>query len=258
MADDEVPTGKYMYGIVRCAEPQQFSTPGIGDGHAVVHTVHEMGLAAVVSDSPLVRYDPSKPHMLAHTRVLEEVMARFTVLPVRFGTVAPSPEAAQQKVLRARYGELNELLALMDSRVELGLKAIWHKDVVFREIVEENPAIRQFRDRVIGRPPDETHFERIRLGEMVELAMGRKRDQDAEKLLSALRPLSHKTRANKVLTDRMVLNAAFLVNADRQTQFDEAVQRLGQEMGSRLMLKYVGPVPPYNFVHIVVHWDGQG
>ena len=27
------------------------------------------------------------------------------------------------------------------------------------------------------------------------------------------------------------------------------------EMQKRVMFKYVGPVPPYNFVNIVIHWD---
>jgi len=53
----------------------------------------------------------------------------------------------------------------------------------------------------------------------------------------------------------MVLNAAFLVDEARQVEFDAAVERLDQEMGKRLIFKYVGPVPPYNFVNIVVTWE---
>jgi hypothetical protein len=60
---------------------------------------------------------------------------------------------------------------------------------------------------------------------------------------------------NKVITDRMVLNAAFLVHREQQASFDMAVQTLDAEMGKRLIFKYVGPVPPYNFVNIVVNWN---
>jgi hypothetical protein len=158
-------------------------------------------------------------------------------------------------VLQRRYEELNQLLAEMENRVELGLKAIWYEEVIFREIVEENQAIRRLRDSLIGRSAEETYYDRIRLGEMIEAAVNEKRNEESEMILDQLRPLVHKTRANKVLTDRMVLNAAFLVDRSREGEFDQVVQQLDAQMGKRMMFKYVGPVPPYNFVNIVVHWD---
>jgi hypothetical protein len=51
----------------------------------------------------------------------------------------------------------------------------------------------------------------------------------------------------------MVLNAAFLLSRANGPAMDEAVKRLDEEFRDRLMFKYVGPVPPYNFVNIVVN-----
>jgi hypothetical protein len=247
--------GKYLYCIIRCPEPRQFTTRGIGERGDPVHTVHFMDLAAVVSDSPITEYEPSRRNMMAHTVVLEEVMQTFTLLPVRFGTVAPSAEAIQERVLKRRFGEFHGLLKELEGRVELGLKAFWYEQGIFREIVEENPAIRRLRDALMDRPAEETYHQRIRLGEMVEAAMWKKRDDDAEKILARLRPLVYQTRDNKILTDRMVLNVAFLVDGDRRPAFEEALRRLDEEMGQRLIFKVVGPVPPYNFVNIVVSWE---
>jgi hypothetical protein len=254
MSEPETPVGQYIYCIIRCLEPRQFITLGIGERGDIVHTLHFVSLAAVVSASPLVKYESSRRNMMAHTRVLEEVMQEFTVLPVRFGTVAPSAEAVQ-RVLRQRSREFHTLLAEMEERVELGLKAFWYENVVFQEIVEENPPIRHLRDSLIGHSPEETYYERIRLGEMIEGAMWRKRNEDAERILDRLRPLVYKTMTNKVITDRMVLNAAFLVDRARQAEFDAAVEGLDEQMGKRLILKYVGPAPAYNFVNIVVRWE---
>ena len=128
----------------------------------------------------------------------------------------------------------------------------------FEEIVTENDAIRRLRDALDGRSPDETYYERIRLGEAVEKALADKRAHDEEAILSRLRPHVLKTRTNKIISDRMVLNAAFLVDADREPEVDAAVRALDAELGERLMFKYVGPVPPYNFVDIVVSWDARG
>lgn len=255
MPESETPLGKYMYCIIRSAEPRQFATRGIGERGDIVHTVPFMDLAAVVSDSPIVEYESSRRNMMAHTLVLEEVMRDFTLLPVRFGTVAPSAEAIQEKVLKRRFGEFHGLLQELEGRVELGLKAFWYEGVIFQEVVAENPPIRHLRDSLTGRRPEETYYERIRLGEVVEAAIWKKRDEDAEKILSPLRPLGYQSQVNKVVTDRMVLNAAFLVERSRQGEFDAAVKRLDEEMGKRLIFKYVGPVPPYNFVSIVVTWE---
>ena len=68
----------------------------------------------------------------------------------------------------------------------------------------------------------------------------------------------HKTRTNKITSDRMVLNAAFLVDAAKEPDVDAVVRELSEDLSERLMFKYVGPVPPYNFVNIVVNWDVEG
>jgi len=255
MPQPETAMGKYIYCIIRCPEPRQFATLGIGERGDVVHTTHLKGLAAVVSDSPIAEYENTRRNMMAHTKVQEEVMREFVILPVRFGTVGLSTEAIQEQVLNGRYEELNRLLVEMEGRVELGLKAFWYEEVIFQEIVEENPPIRRLSDTLMSRSAEETYYDRIRLGEMVGAAMERKRDEDAEEILARLRPLTYKTRTNKVITDRMVLNGAFLVDQSCEAEFDEAVQKLDGQMGHRLMFKYVGLVPPYNFVNIVVHWE---
>jgi hypothetical protein len=206
-----------------------------------------------LSDSAFKEYDNSRRNMMAHMLVLEEAMKEFNVLPVRFGTVAPSPEVVLETVLVRRYDELMSLLADMDGRVEMGLKAFWYEEVIFKEIIEQSPAIRQLRDKLVGRSPEQTYYERIRLGEMIAATMDHQRDADAESILERLRPLVHKTVLNKTISDRMILNAAFLVNKQQEPELDHILQDLDGQMGKRVMFKYVGPVPPYNFVNIVLH-----
>jgi hypothetical protein len=252
MTEPEAPGGKYVYCIIRSQEPCQFTNLGIGERGDTVHTIHFQDLAAVVSDSPVVEYSSSRRNMMAHTLILEEVMQEYTILPVRFGIVAPDARAVRDQVLERRYDELCELLSDMEGRIEMGLKAFWYENVIFQEVVDENPPIRRLRDSLVGRSAEETYYERIRLGEMIESAMVAKRGQDAAKILDALRPLAQETQINDVITDRMILNAAFLLQEPRQTAFDETLDKLDKEMGQRIIFKYVGPVPPYNFVSIAV------
>jgi len=248
----ETPENKYLYCLIRSQEPRQFTKLGIGERGDVVHTIHFEDLAAVVSNSPLKEYERTRRNMMAHTVVLEEVMKQFAILPVRFGTVAPGGEDVR-KLLKRRFGEFHGLLNEMEGKVELGLKALWYEGAIFDEIAKENAAIQRLRDALVGRSPEETYYDRMRLGEMVEEAMWRKRDEDAEKILALL--IVGQTRTNKVTHDRMILDAAFLVDEEREAEFDQAVEKLDREMGQRMIFRYVGPVPPYNFVNIVVTWE---
>jgi len=191
---------------------------------------------------------------MAHTVVLEEVMTEFDLLPVRFGTVATSAELIESRLLALRYDEFTSLLEEMHGRIELGLKAFWHEGAAFEEVVKENEKIRRLRAALQGRSLEESYYERIELGEEVEKAMNAIRARDEEMILSRLKPFSHKTKTNKIVSDRMVLNAAFLIDRKDSAAMDEAVKRLDEEFSSRLMFKYVGPAPPYNFVNIVVNW----
>lgn len=258
MSAPEAQPGKYVYALIRSGSggnPHTFGTRGIGERGDVVHTINHRGLSAVVSDTPVIEYDSSRRNMMAHTLVLEEIMKECgALLPVRFGTVAPKGAAGVERILESRYSEFSGLLDEMTGLVELGLKAFWYEEVVFQELVEKNGLIRQLRDKLTGRTVEETYYERIQFGELIENAMWKKRDEDAELILEQLRPLVDRTRANKVITDRMVLNAAFLVKESRQPEFDAMVKKLDELMGKRMMFKYVGPVAPYNFVNVVVSW----
>jgi hypothetical protein len=245
-----------MYCIIGAADPREFQSSGLSEHGAQVHTVPAGGLAAVVSDSPLMEYDRSRRYMLAHTVVLEEVMQEFTILPVRFGVVAPSAEAIREQVLTRRHDELTGLLARMDGRVELGIKALWQEEQVLREIMEDGPPnVQRLRDKIRGQSVEASYYDKLNLGEAIEAALADKREEDGRKILSRLIPLADEHKINPLQVDRMVVNAAFLVQRERQAQFDAAIEQLDQDMGSRLTFKYVGPVPPYNFVSLAIMWD---
>ena len=249
--------GKYLYCIIPCSEDRTFDEVGIGDD-SPVHMVSYEGLAVVASDSSVKQYESTRKDMMAHERVIETVMMEFTLLPVRFGTVTDSASPTQdiQKLLRSRFEEFHRLLGDMEGKVELGLKAFWRDEkAVFEEVIAENAEIRKLRNALSGKSPEATHFDRVRLGEMVKEALNRKRTKEAAHILLPLRRVAHSVQENEVLADRIVVNAAFLVDKAREPEFDQAVSKLDEQLGQRVALKYVGPAPPYNFVNIVVNWN---
>ena len=58
--------GKYVYCIIKSKEPRSFGPVGIGGRGDEVHTVHYEDLAAVVSNTPIIVYDPTRENVLAH------------------------------------------------------------------------------------------------------------------------------------------------------------------------------------------------
>ncbi len=245
---------QYVYGFFRGNTPQTFTDRGMGDRGDPVTSLHYQDLGAFVSTSPLMEYDSSRRNMMTHTRVQEEAMERYSILPVRFNTVSPDIEMVSQ-LLHDRYDEFQSLLDEMVGKVEMGLKAIWYDGIVFEEILAENSGIRRLRDALQGRSEEETHYERIHLGERVEKALNKKRQDEEWTILEALRPFTCEEKCNAVIGDRMIVNAAFLVEQKRLPELEAAVLALDEKMGQRILFRLVGPVPPYNFINVTISWN---
>lgn len=246
--------GQYIYGIVAGKDEKDLGLKGIGDEQNPVYLVCHKDIGAVVSDSPIIKYPVSRGNTMAHQKVMEEVMKGHALLPVRFGTIGEGVHQIREKVLAARYDELAGLLRYMADKIELGLKALWNdKNAIFREIVEENRQIRQLRDRMLFRK-SVGQQNQMRLGEMVKKALELKRDREEKAILAALQGFWVEHKSNRVFGDLMVTNSAFLVEKRCEGDFDRAIGGLAGHTDGRMTLKYVGPIPPANFVEIVVSW----
>jgi hypothetical protein len=220
-----------------------------------VYSIRYRDIAAVVRDAPPAGRQPTRQEMVEHFRLLEQMMATKTLIPVAFGTIAGSDEEVTRDLLAARYDEWQALLARLAGKVELGLKVLWREmKTIFAQVVAERDNIRALRDRLaaVARAPSlrpvHTYHERIEIGRLVAEALNEKKRQEAEGILAALAPLAAETHRGKLLGDNMVLNAAFLVARERETELDDAVSRLAQQHGQRLIFRYVGPAPPFSFV----------
>src|SRR5215211_3805249 len=104
-----VEEGKYVYCIIKSPKPREFGQIGIGEGTNSVYTVHFGELAAVVSDTPIRIYDPTRENVLAHEFVNETVMREYTVIPMSFGTLFRSEEDVGE-LLRSTYQAFSDVL----------------------------------------------------------------------------------------------------------------------------------------------------
>jgi hypothetical protein len=244
-------SGIYVYCIIESAEPRTFGKIGIGGREDEVYTVHYKELAAVVSRTPLQVYDPTRENALTHEHVNEVVMIDngFTPVPMSFGTLFKT-EGDTIEFLKDTYDALREVLLKMKDKLEVGLKVNWDRDKVLEEIEQENEELRRLKAEIESNQQSSTYFARMQLGRLVEQALTDKADAYVREIYDHLREAAIASRSNKVIGDKMIMNAAFLVGRDQRESFDGKVHEISRQYEGKLTFRETGPWPPYNFVTI--------
>ena len=239
--------GKYVYCVIHADKALNFGPLGIGVEPAEVHTVNFKDIAAVVSDTPIAVHEPTRANVLAHERVNETVMRDHTVIPMSFGTVFKTRDDIHE-LLRSAYDAFKDVLVKMEDKLEFGLKVLWDRDLIVKELETENEDIRRLKSEITSQKGS-TYFARMQYGRLVDGALQARSELYVQEIFDALRPASVASRANRPIGDRMIMNAAFLVRRDKEGEFDRIVKQIGAK-NSQLTFKYTGPWPPYNFVNI--------
>jgi len=247
--------GKYIYCIIGAKQDRDFGSIGIGGRGDKVNTIGADDLAMVISSHPLMKLVVSRENILAHEKVIEEVMKEYAVLPVRFCTIASNTDEIRSLLLK-RYREFKNALKDMDHKVELGVKGIW-KDMesIFGEIAEENKEIKKIKSRLKGGTKPKDVQTKIGLGKLVEAALKNKKNEEAQKIVDALRVASFDYKLNNTMADEMFINASFLVSKGREKEFDNIMEEVSETYKDRVKFLYVGPLPPYNFVNITIYQE---
>lgn len=245
---------QYIYAIVDTGNERSLGMQGIGDVNDEVSIVCLNDMGAVVSPTLTEEFPVNRKNTLAHQKIMEEVFKEHTVLPVKFGTVGDDIQTIREKVLKAEHVKIREHLDFLKDKSELGLKVFWiHPETVFTRILDENPQIKRLRDRLNTRNGG-LQKDQILLGNMVENALKNKKEALEKKISGFLTDLWVEHKKSNLLADHMVVNSVYLVLKEAEKQFDNAVERIDEYFAGQLKMKYIGPVPPSNFVELTVRW----
>ena len=249
--------GKYIYGIIRHSEALSYGPIGMGKRSDLVYGINYKDISAIVSNSPIIQYEARRVNMITHERVLEEVMKQFTVLPVRFSTISEhDDDAGILRILEKDYKKFDEMLTKMEGKKELGLKVLAHETEIYESILEKYEDIRSLRGKLMNLPADKTHYQRMKIGEMVAEALKKETGNYKDIILDTLSPLTEEVKINDNYGEMMILNVAFLIKNIAEPEFDRLVNDLDEKYGSFMTFKYVGTLPPYNFVNLVINTKG--
>jgi hypothetical protein len=188
--------------------------------------------------------------MLAHSEVLNRLLPRTTVLPVRFGVTLPDEASVVEDLLEPQHDPLVAQLEKMHGAVEVSLKVTYEEEQVLRAVVREQPHLAAATGRRGGQAAGSTLSDRIERGREIAAAIQARADRDRTWLLNRLGPRSVDFRELSRGSELTVLDAAFLVREDRLDQFDQTLDAIAGEAGKGVRFNCVGPLPPYSFVDL--------
>jgi len=241
--------GKYIYCVIK--KPESFGLDFCGVGGGKLYLINSGEFAAVVSDSPIMDYPITRENTMIHQRAIEEVMrARSSVLPVSFGTVAEDSAVVEKKLLELKKSELLDAFQIVEGKVELNLKAIWlDMPSAFQKVVAENPDLALLKKEFAGKRlgMDAT----IKIGKLVEDGLRARRNRIREEILSLFEDIVVEHKDTPRLGEQMIFNVAVLIPENKQKAFDKTARDLDEKYKEEnAYFKYIGPVPPFNFVKV--------
>jgi hypothetical protein len=247
--------GRYVYCVIRSSAPLKFGAIGMDDQWAEVYTVNYKDMAAVVSDVPMEPLDSTRENVLGHERVNEIVMRDHTVIPMSFGTIFKTRDDILE-LLRSAYDAFNDVLNKMQDKLEFGLKVLWDRDDMVRVIETEDEDIHRLKNEISSQKGS-TYFARMQYGRLIDGALQARSERYVAELLNKLRDVSVASRINRAIGDKMIMNAAFLVQREQEPAFDRRIKQIASQF-DKLTFKYTGPWPPYNFVNIRLKLERAG
>jgi hypothetical protein len=240
-------TGYYVYGIVPSDVEVDPGTEGIGDPPREVKIVKHGDVAALVSEIDAQTTLGRPGDLFAHEKLLDATAIAVPVLPVRFGAVLTSRDAVTDELLAPFEQQFAAALAQLEGRVEYVAHGRYDERVVLAEVLSENPEAGELRARASATPEAASRDLRVRLGEIINQAIERKREEDGDRLVEKLDPLSVANVARPPTHEFDAASVAFLVEDSQRADFEQAVADLAGSWQTRIKLRLLGPLAPYDF-----------
>jgi len=201
--------GKYVYCIIKAQEEQK-SFGNIGFQGKEVYTTRYKEFSPVVSDVLFKKYDlENEEEVKTHSYVVSEIMKKHSVIPVAYGMVFKNKKLVDIS-MRSGYKAMKKAMKIVDNKVELGVKVILPKD-----------------------------FDGGR----------QETEQCKSEFVKNLKQIAFDSKNLSLFSERLIMNASFLVEKDKVQAFSDEVERLKTKYDS-FKFQYSGPWSPYNFVDI--------
>jgi hypothetical protein len=229
--------------------------------------VYNQGLYAIISkvskdefskdslEKNLADSDWIKEKVVIHEEVIEEVMKTRCVIPFKFATVFNSED--NLKKMLTEYGDkFRAKLNYLKDKEERSVKVYCDIGQLKQCLIKRKEEPLQVLDNEIeSSSPGKAFFLKKRREELIKTIINKKLNEYSEDIFSKMKKESVEASINNLLSkeitariDDMILNAAFLVERNRVSEFTNKVYILKERYEEEgISFNYSGPWPSYNF-----------
>lgn len=237
--------GKYLYGIISGGGDTALGIRGLV-GANLVHNIAHDGLSCVASDYTGGNFDAMSKEELAHylvthQTVVEQVVKKHPILPLRFGTVLADSDEVHQ-LLAQGHPQFSLTLFWLQDKVEVEVMASWTGGQALEEKDAEPEML----------PPDEPLST-----EQIKVSPPQRRQSYLERMVSFLQPVSFDVQPRPVDPGGMAVSVGFLVEEANLETFHERIKHLNALFYNQIDFQVIGPLPPYSFATVEVNRYNQ-
>jgi hypothetical protein len=181
---------------------------------------------------------------MAHEAVVEHFLSAPAVVPMQLFTLFASDERAVEHVVRDRR-RLARILPRIERQLEWGIRLTWDERAARETVDRRHAKGPRSGASYLARKRDLLDVGRVQL---------KAARAEADRFFRAMTREASQSRRRMETEQaapgsRLLLDAAFLVPAQRKGAFRAAVQRSAKKLGkSGVSLSLTGPWPPYNFI----------
>lgn len=235
----------YIYCIIDSNGEIDKSIKGLKG--ASIYKIPYRDIGIVVSNLDEDIKDLDRTRVLEHEDVVERIMKKFTVLPIRFHTLFKKEEDVLSMVKNC-YRDFRENLDRLRNKAEFSVRVIWPGDKIREQIGIDYSK----RGHNVPEAPDspgkrfiEEKFEKYK----IDKELDEKADICIAIIDNFLNRFVSEKKLERLKSRNLLLNAFYLVEKERQGDFKEAFEHLRIAPGDFKYL-FSGPWPPYNFIKI--------
>ena len=208
-------------------------------------------ISAIISDVTEKQLIANKQHAVEFALVIDQLAQKYTLLPMRFGSMMDSADSVMDMLERHEV-EIEDSLKKVKNKWEYGLKVFCD-----REKLKEELAAKQDNDSLTLAKPeigsDNSVYKTYVLKKLNEHRAEEQITSFVDLILAEIRSHLQELKAvdkcKKMTNDTTLIDAVFLLDKKKKKEVINLVKDLQQKY-LQLNFLLTGPWPPYNFVEL--------
>ena len=211
----------YTYGVIDSKNTIDETIFGLEGGG--INNVSYRDIGVAVSELRQKLQEITDANVLKHEEVIETLMTKFTVLPVRFSTIFNTKEDLLSMV-EFYYQDFKDNFDRLHNKVEFGIKVIWLQDTIKQRIIDAYQKTKHNLS-ISSESPAKTFVKEKFEKHIIDKEFQEEADRCIAVVDDYFNKIATEKRLKKLQTESLLLNAAYLVEKDKQDDFKKAFEQ---------------------------------